>query len=179
MTGSKLKNITIIITINLLPMETKIINETSKKMQKGTQGHLETIYDKIYKFDLLCLIKDEKRRLPYNVGRFKTVIGIFPYKDSPVFLYTKETELTVRLGADENKIPTIDFWKEMFAIKDALNTALTDLHLLPLAGNYFARKDSVSYKNWVVSFKEGFNTLKESCYANSHKAKIRYFGTFE
>ena len=159
-------------------METKIINQTSEKMQNNDDRNWDSLHDN-NQFDLLCQVRGEKKRLPYFMGQFKDVIGIFPFKDSPLYLYTHETEITVRLGANEKKIPTLEFWRKIFEIREDLNKTLVNLNFLPLDGRYFARDVGSSYVEDVVFFKKDDNQSTELSHTYHSRAKIRYFGTFE
>ena len=127
--------------------------------------------------DLLCLVNGKKVRLPFEKGKKETVLGIFPFK-SNVYLYAEETGEVIRTGAIEERIPTYDFFRELYVIKKELNEVLEELGLAPIEGAYFVEPIACLQRpSWIVAIDEkGFSS---DYYDNDVKAKIRYCGTFE
>ena len=166
-------------------MKETIINEIINLMEKNSISIAE-IADaygnnkkEAYKYDLLCEVDGKKQRLSYDEGCVEKVIGIFPYKESSVYLETAETHNMTRQNADVAKIPPINFFNEMFNIRYTLNIALADLGFPVLNGDYFANMSFLSHMNWIVSFERCNNYMIVDSYPFCVKAKIRYFGVFE
>ncbi len=102
---------------------------------------------------MACKVNGKLVRLPFDNGFSEKVIGIFQNKRSNIFLYVK--------------------------IKDELNDALISIGFQELEGCYYARSSYIPTGNWIVSFKEGCDTLKTDYFGSAATAKIRYFGKFE
>lgn len=161
-------------------MERKIINnESNAASEQNVANNENATFLKPYKYDLLCVVNGKKVRLSYDDGCYRKIFGIFPFKDSNLYLNAIETEITIRLGVNEEKVPSVDFWKSIFEIKDELNTALADLHLAPINGRYYATAQIHPYSNWIVTFKDNCDRLLSDFYGSGATAKIRYFGEFE
>ena len=141
--------------------------------------HEQTAETKPYMYDLLCVVDGKKVRLSYDDGCFRKIYGIFPFKDSPLYLHAIETCYTTRFGANENKIPSIEFWQDLFKIKDDFNKVLGNLGLSILDNCYFATSSHLPSANWVVYFYAKSNELRTDYFGSLKEAKIRYFGTFE
>ena len=161
-------------------MEKEIIKNNAENIcQENSLSDEKTNDTKAYKYDLLCIVNGKKQRLSYDEGCYKEIVGIFPFNGSNVYLHTIETEITTRLGVNEQKVPSVEFWKSIFEIKDSLNTTLANLNLALLNGSYYATSSYISHANWIVSFKKGCDTLKTDYFGSAATAKIRYFGKFE
>ena len=127
--------------------------------------------------DLLCEINGKKFRLPFNEGKNEKVIGVFPFSCN-TYLSVEETQEVTRMGANESKIPTFDFFRELFVVIDELNDTLSRLKLPIVEGVYFAEPTkTLTDPYWVIGIDErGFTS---DYYGSDVTAKIRYCGTFE
>lgn len=126
-------------------------------------------------FDLLCIKDGKKTRLPFNVGKDCNPSGIFPFKESDVYLELTETEESLRKFADELRLPTLNFCKMVYAIRDELNKSLELLGRPIIKGCYFADGNDLYRLNWIVGF-DDTSYLTSDYYNNDEKAKIRYVG---
>ncbi len=132
---------------------------------------------KKFNFNLLVSHGDTVRKVSFEEGKNKKIIGIFPFSYSPVFLFTDESELRKRLGADPNSLPHIGFWKSLMSVKDELNKALTELNLPIIEGDYFTSSNYSYDQNLIVTINGG---KLSSVYADDRqKAKLRYINIFE
>ena len=86
--------------------------------------------------DLLCEVDGVKKRLPFEEGKSKKIVGIFPFAND-IFLYVEERE-TVRTDVDETKIPSRDIFDELHKVRAELNEALSSLGLPIVDGFYFS-----------------------------------------
>jgi hypothetical protein len=129
-------------------------------------------------FDLACIGHGCKiSRYSFEIGRYFDPIGIFPFKDSPIYLFFDEEPMKQRLGLIEDSIPSIELWKNLFFIRKEINKKLLELKKPILEGCYFSEpKTPLNLENWVVEFKNEESCLLYDAYNNSKLAKVRYVG---
>ena len=127
--------------------------------------------------DLLCEVDGVKKRLSFEEGKSKKIVGIFPFAND-IFLYVEERE-TVRTDVDETKIPSRDIFDELHKVRAELNEALSSLGLPIVDGFYFAEPIIITWQpSWVV----GWNKVGDFCsdyYDFDVPAKVRYCDIFE
>lgn len=162
-------------------MKQKVIREITKLMHQHeiSINDLEIIMNTTTKFDLLCEVNGNLVRLPFDKGVNEKIIGIFHSKHSNMFLYVNETSESLRVEANEFKIPTIRYWEDIFKIKEELNNTLINLGFDEIDGRYFARSMHLTQANWIVRFSKNLDRLTSDYYENRETAKIRYFGLFQ
>ena len=131
---------------------------------------------KKFKFKLLVAHGDTARRVSFEEGKDKKIIGIFPFDYSPVFLFTDESDFRTRLGIDVDALPTIGFWKSFMSVKDELNKTLDELNLPIVEGEYFALSNYSYAQNLIVTVNE---KLSSEYADDSKKAKLRYINIYE
>ena len=124
------------------------------------------------KFDLLCCIQGEYKRIRYDIGKHLNPIGIFPTL-SNAYLLIGERDYRHRSCANESRLIPKHFWAEIFTVINSLNKALEELEDQKLDGDYFVKQDGCS-GNLIVnlpteSFIDGFSGIE---------AKTRYWGLF-
>ncbi len=128
-------------------------------------------------FDLLCLVNNRLQRLPFDKGRYKNPVGIFPFADSPCFFELEEKEDIPRKLVKEARLPSLEFCERAYKVKNGLNTCLKLLHKPILQGSYYAVRKFPCNVNWIVSFDDcGNENLPSDFYGDSELAKVRYCG---
>lgn len=163
--------------VNLMKNHDIKIDEIVKAINE--QQTVQSNKNRQHPFDLLVEEDGVKRRLPFELGRDKKVLGIFPWSVANIYLEVFETEHTTRLGVNEEDIPPVSFWKSIFKIVDVLNETLTSIGAPVIDGSYFAGTP-YPYKecfNYIVQFKKDAEDLLTDFYTDSTVAKIRHFGT--
>ena len=129
------------------------------------------------RFNLLIAHGDTVRKVTFEEGKGKKIVGIFPLSYSPLFLFTDESEQRTRLGADSNSLPHIGFWKSLMGVKNELNEALKELDLPIIEGDYFTASNYSYDQNLIVTIK---GEKMSSEYADDKKeAKLRYINIYE
>ena len=73
----------------------------------------------------------------------------------------------------------VNYWEEIFDLKDDLNDVLTKLGFAEIDGCYYARSAYIPQGNWIVAFDKDLDNLASDYYGNSEIAKIRYFGLYQ
>ena len=129
------------------------------------------------KFNLLIAHGDTVRKVTFEEGKDKKIIGIFPFSYSPIFLFADESGLRTRLGADSNSLPYIGFWKSLIQVKNELNKALTELNIPIIEGDYFTSSNYSSDQNLIVTIKG--DKISSEYADESKKAKLRYVNIYE
>lgn len=132
-------------------------------------------------FDVLCLIKGKKKRLPFKDRGDHSVIGIFPFSDEPAYIELEETENKAHKDKDvkERHLPDVDFCERLSEIIKPLNACLTMLNSPTLQGCYLADSSYMRGTGWIIKFypdKPG--TLDSDYYGGSERAKCRYVKKF-
>ena len=125
-----------------------------------------------HSFDLRCNIKGTQVRLPFEQGKNHDVIGIYPFPNVDLYIYTQEGKEEDRSDTWEDKLVPLEIWQCLFQIKEALNNCLSELGLPIFEGLYFARHD---YDNWVVNVT--IQQIENKDY-QPIKAKARYCDGF-
>ena len=162
-------------------MKEKIIKKIQNLMHKyeisinDIRSARETTPD----FDLLCEVNGKLVRLPFDKGVCEKIFGIFHKINSNMFLHVDEMPETPRDGTNEYKIPFVNYWEEIFNLKDDLNDVLTKLGFAEIDGCYYARSSYIPQGNWIVAFDKDLDNLASDYYGNSEIAKIRYFGLYQ
>ncbi len=130
--------------------------------------------DSALNFDLLCEVNGVKKRLPFNEGKNLNPIGIFPFKETGLYLLLNEFGECERTTVAEDKIPTLYQWMQIFNQKEDINCALMQLKKPVLNGNYFARQHNM---NWIVLF-SNHSPMPADFFEKNAQAKIRYSDVF-
>ena len=163
-------------------MKQKIINQIIQLMENmgiTTEDIIIATNERACRkaMDLLCEVDGVKKRLPFEEGKSKKIVGIFPFAND-IFLYVEERE-TVRTDVDETKIPSRDIFDELHKVRAELNEALSSLGLPIVDGFYFAEPIIITWQpSWVV----GWNKVGDFCsdyYDFDVPAKVRYCDIFE
>ncbi len=128
-------------------------------------------------FDLLCIKDGKKYRLPFEIGKNFSPVGIFPFGDSNLYLEFEEKKNEFRYRIFEERLPQYEFFEKMFDIRKELNTHLNILDKPPLLGNYFT-KLSPDKLVWFVGFESQKDEMVKMGYNPTKRAKARYVGTF-
>lgn len=123
-------------------------------------------------FDLRCTIQGKQVRLPFEQGKNYEVVGIYPFPNVDLYIYTQEGKEEDRSDTWEDKLVPLEIWQCLFQIKEALNNCLSELGLPIFEGLYFARHD---YDNWVVNVT--IQQIENKDY-QPIKAKARYCDGF-
>lgn len=164
-------------------MKQKIINQIIQLMENmgiTTEDIIIATNERASRkpMDLLCEVDGVKKRLPFEEGKSKKIVGIFPFAND-IFLHVEEREETVRTDVDETKIPTCDIFDELHKIRVELNEALSSLGLPIVDGFYFAEPIITMHQpSWIV----GWNKEGKFCsdyYDTNVQAKVRYCDIFE
>lgn len=124
------------------------------------------------KFDLLCLIDGVPKRLPFDEGRTKNPIAVFPFAGD-WYLELAQDEGVLRHRVTESRLPDRDIWLEIYKIQDPLNIQLRAMGCPPLEGMYFARGGRL---NWVVTFDGNRVAMPEDSCSSTKAANVRYCG---
>ncbi|MBQ9271351.1 MAG: hypothetical protein IJ218_03705 [Alphaproteobacteria bacterium] len=127
------------------------------------------------KFDLLCLVNGVPHRLPFDQGRHKEPIGIFPFAGN-WYLELTQDESQPRSSANEQRLPDRDIWLELYKLQDALNAQLRAMGKPLLSGSYFARGGNL---NWIIRINGSKEPMPENYYPTDTLANIRYGASLE
>lgn len=122
-------------------------------------------------------------RLPLSVAKDMNPLGIFPFKDSPIYLELDERDDWARTNAEADirlrnvSFPTRDFCEKISRILPELNTVLKTLKSNPLEGRYYETSPYyLPYANWIVSFCEKDSSCGDDFYDYRERAKTRFVG---
>ncbi len=127
-------------------------------------------------FDLLCLVDNKKVRMSFQKGKDKKVIGIFPFINSSLYLEVEESEMTQRCKVDNDYIPPIYMWEDIFRMIFTINEHLKLLQLPILEGLYFAKQaNSSNNDNLIIKIDQDEKQLKFGSFSSEEPAKVRYF----
>ena len=150
--------------------------QTQKEEAKSSPKKAKTIRI-ANEFDLLCIVDNQKVRLPFGKRGLGTPIGIFPFKHKPEYLELDEVENKRHTDKDVDEKRLLD---ESFCcghvskIVDRLNAYLKALDKPILEGSYLA--DNSSYMpgcGWII----GFDNTGDY-HGGNVPAKLRYMGRF-
>lgn len=164
-------------------MKDEIIKQIRDLMKEHgiSVGDLVEYYSK-GNFDLLVNVHASHMRVPTNVALSLGVpiVGIFPFEDSNIYFELNEKPEQTRHNVDESRVPTLDFWKRVFTIKDDLNKHLKQLETLTIDGYYFANpKRKINDVSYIIGIMERDDHLTYDYYDDKITAKVRYCGVFK
>lgn len=125
------------------------------------------------KFDLLCLVNGVPKRLPFDEGRTKNPLAIFPFAGN-WYLELAQDEKMLRHHINEARLPDRDIWLEVYKIQDQLNLQLRAMGRPLLQGTYFSRGGGL---NWVVTFDGNRVAMPEDSVSSAMEAIARYCGS--
>lgn len=145
---------------------------------------------KVKNFDLLCKIDGSLKRVSFEKGKSLNPIGIFPFATDNTYIVFDglghvANGNTKMHYSQTNKlakvyIPTVDFFEEIFPIRESLNQALKALNKPEFRGAYFAvSPDYIPEANWIVAFFDGCQTLGSDFYESNEEAKVCYAKKFK
>ncbi|MBQ9732577.1 MAG: hypothetical protein IJV97_05790 [Alphaproteobacteria bacterium] len=143
--------------------------------------HFHQVFKEDSPFDLLCVQNGEFKRVSFDIGKELKPVGIFPDKDSPYYLYlNKFLGRRSSLKLDESKIPSVDFFKMLFAKRQLLQKAFAELGIHDLNGTYLVNYKVYPAKEWHIVGFYCQNIGMSSCYIGEKDEyiRVRYFGTF-
>ena len=162
--------------------------DIKKTITKKTKS-AKKVSPKVKNFDLLCNINGSYKRLPFETGKDLNPIGIFPFADQKDYIVFNglghfangNTKMhysqTHRIA--QAQIPSVDFFEEIFKIRQDLNEALTALNKPEFKGPYLAvSPDYIPEANWIVAFFEGTDSLACDFYESKEEAKVCYIKKF-
>jgi len=144
------------------------VNEVAEYRRRLLQNNYQA-------FDLLCLCSTEKIlfRTSFEKGKKLHPIAIFPFVDNNIALFLRECHSEERCFVVEQDVPSVEYWKNIDAIRDELNQKLRELGAPIVDGVYFAEpRVGKRRDNWIVCFQEG--KVMHSCLYSLHEpAKFR------
>lgn len=129
-------------------------------------------------FDLLIEVDGTKMRVPFDEGKDKNPIAIFPRKDLTSFLYLEEEPETVcpaRLE-DRRQLLTENFSALLYDVRPELNARLRQLGKPELVGDYWGYAHELSGCGYYMARFDFRKQLEFSYYDANHRAKIRRMG---
>lgn len=129
-------------------------------------------------FDLLCNIDGRLTRMSFSEGRYRSPLGIFPFKDNNTYFELDEIPAALRQDAENSRLPEHDWCQKVYPLKKRLNKCLEILAKPPLEGCYFARHYYMSDCNWIVGFADSRYGMQSDFYEGKKRSKIRYAGRF-
>lgn len=130
-----------------------------------------------HEFDVLCEVNGEKVRLPFSKRNSGKPIGIFPFKNSVVYLELDEVENKKHTDKDVDESRLLDEYfccARVSKVVDRLNLCLKEMGKPVLEGSYLA--DNSSYMHgcgWII----GFDNTGDY-HGGNVPAKLRYMGRF-
>ena len=126
-----------------------------------------------HEFDLMCYVNEKFVRLPYEQGKDKQVIGVFPFKDCSFYIDCDETRELETPFVLKNYLLSMDIWEDLARIKDKLNACLKSVGLPVLSGRYYTA--TYSNKYCIIDFSDGNKRTDVYCFQiGENKAKVRY-----
>ena len=178
-----------ILQILKIMQENEITLADIKKTITKKPKSAKKVSPKVKNFDLLCNINGSYKRLPFEIGKNLNPIGIFPFADQKDYIVfnglghfaNSNTKMhysqTHRIA--QVQIPSVDFFEEIFKIRQDLNKALTALNKPEFKGPYLAvSPDYIPEANWIVAFFEGTDSLACDFYESKEEAKVCYIKKF-
>ena len=130
-----------------------------------------------HEFDVLCEVNGQKVRLPFSKRNSGKPIGIFPFKNSVVYLELDEVENKKHTDKDVDESRLLDEYfccARVSKVVDRLNLCLKEMGKPVLEGSYLA--DNSSYMHgcgWII----GFDNTGDY-HGGNVPAKLRYMGRF-
>lgn len=127
-------------------------------------------------FDLLCLVGNQKVRLPFEKRGMGTPIGIFPFKHKPEYLELDEVENKKHTDKDVDESRLLDenfCCARVSKVVDRLNAYLKVLNKPLLEGSYLADSSYMKGCGWII----GFDNTGDY-HGGNVPAKLRYMGRF-
>ena len=128
-------------------MKEKIINQICSLMNEHhiyvseiADARRRLFHNDYQAFDLLCLCSTEKTlfRTSFEKGKDLHPIAIFPFADNNIALFLRECQVEERCFVVEQDVPSVEYWKNIDAIRDKLNQKLVELGAPIVEGVYFA-----------------------------------------
>lgn len=158
--------------------------------EKGITVEDLQIATKFETFDLLCKINGSLKRVSFEKGKSLNPIGIFPFKNDKTYIVfdglghiangNTKMYYSQRHKLLNVSIPTVDFFEEIFKIKDKLNDALSTLNKPIFKGAYLAvSPEYIPEANWIVGFFDNEASLSYDFYENKEEAKVCYIKKFK
>ena len=131
------------------------------------------------RFDLLCEIEGQLKRVPFEEGRELNPKGIFPRNKFPVYLCLEETgKIPFPELKDKERLMDENLCILIQEVRHELNDKLCELGASPLRGPYWLDGHELSgIGYWVGEFYEG--QLKVDYYDCKYKAKVRFIGRLQ
>ena len=130
-------------------------------------------------FDLLIEVAGKKKRVPFEEGKSKNPIGIFPRNGLKFYIELDETGMA-EFPNEEAKaaFPDEEMCTLMQDVRNELNEKLRELGKPILSGDYWLNGHELSghIGYHMARFRDG--KLKVDYYDASRRAKIRRFGRF-
>lgn len=158
-----------------LPEYNELITEANEFAQKSMENSIMLRYLLPIEFDLLCLVGDREIRMSFEKGKSQKVIGIFPFRHSSLYLDVEESKMTQRCKVDNDCIPKIHVWEDIFRMINPLNECLNILQLPILEGSYFAKQNHSSKDdNLIIKIEQDKKQLNFGMFSFDTPAKARY-----
>lgn len=132
-------------------------------------------------FDILCLINNEKFRVPFEQRHIGIPIGVFPFADSADYIELTEypNKKHIDKDVDEKRLLDVNFCERLVNFKCRLNMCLRALNSPIIEGIYLADNSYMHGCGWTVAFYADKDYIGSDYYGGSQPAKLRYMGTFE
>ena len=128
------------------------------------------------RFDLLCKVGDELKRVSYEEGRDMNPIAIFPRNKFKFYLFLEETGMVPFPPIEEkDKLPDDDLSTLIQEVRSELNEKLMELGKAPVRGDYWLNGHELSgIGYWMARFHD--DRFNSGYYDSKRKAKVRYIG---
>lgn len=141
-------------------------------------------------FDLLCKIDGSLKRVSFEKGKTLNPVGLFPFATDNTYivfdglghLANGNTKMHYSQRNKLNKvyIPDVDFFEELFKIREKLNEALKALNKPEFRGAYLAVSPNyIPEANWIVGFYDNCQCLSNDFYESKEEAKVCYAKKFK
>ena len=129
-------------------------------------------------FDLLIIVNGAKMRVPFDEGKDKNPIAIFPRKDLTSFLYLdEEPETTCPAKLEDRRtLLTENFSALLSDVRPELNARLRQLGKPELLGDYWGYAHEFSGCGYYMARFDFRKHLEFNYYDAKHRAKIRRMG---